>query len=368
LPERGTVVVSGPIAGHQQGGLAWLVLQYVLGFRRLGLDVYLVEPVDELTPPVVAYFREVTAAFALEDRAALVVKGSRETAGLAYDELPHDADVLLNFAGVLEHEELTGRVAARVYLDLDPAFTQLWQDVEGIDMRFDDHTHFVTVGLGLGSPDCVIPTCGREWLTTVPPVVLGQWPVADGLACDALTTVANWRGYGSIEHDGVFYGQKAHSLRQLIEMPRLTDEKVVLALAIHEDETRDLEALAANGWELLDPLEVAGTPAAYRGFVQGSKAELGIAKSGYVESGCGWFSDRSVCYLASGRPVVAQETGFSKFVPTGEGLFAFETVDDAIEAIEELRGDYERHRRAARALAEDVFDSDKVLSRLLACL
>lgn len=369
MPERGTVVVSGPVAGHpQHGGLAWLVLQYVLGFRRLGLDVYLVEPVDELTPAAVDYFRDVTAAFALEGRAALIVKGTRETAGVAFDELPQDADVLLNFAGVLRHEELTERVAARVYLDLDPGFTQLWQDVEGIDKRFDGHTHFVTVGLALGSRECTISTNGREWLTTVPPVVLEQWPVANGIAYEALTTVANWRGYGSIEHDGVFYGQKAHSLRRVIELPTLTDEKLALALAIHPGETRDLEALAANGWELLDPREVAGTPAAYQRFLQGSKAELGIAKSGYVESGCGWFSDRSACYLASGRPVVAQETGFSRFLPTGNGLFAFETVDDAVEAIEELRGDYEHHRRAARMLAEDVLDSDKVLSRLLACL
>jgi hypothetical protein len=345
-----------------------LVLQYVLGFERLGLDVYLVEPVDELTPPIVGYFREVTEAFALEDRAALVEKGTQETAGVAFDELPQDADVLLNFAGMLRHEELTGGAAARVYLDLDPGFTQLWQDVEGIDMRFDDHTHFVTVGLALDSPECTVSTGEREWLTTMPPVVLEQWPVADGFTYDALTTVGNFRGYGSIEHDGVFYGQKAHSLRQVIELPTLTDETLALALAIHPGETRDLEALTANGWELLDPLEVADTPDAYQHFLQGSKAEIGIAKSGYVESGCGWFSDRSACYLASGRPVIAQETGFSRFLPTGEGLLAFETVEDAVEAIEELRGDYEHHRRAARTLAEDVLDSDKVLSRLLACL
>ena len=360
------MIVSGPIAGHpQQGGLAWIALQYVLGFRRLGYEVYLVEPVDQLTPRVAGYFGEVTAAFGLEDRASLVVRGSRETAGVAYDELPREADALLNFGGMLRDEELTGRAAARIYLDLDPAFTQLWQDIEGIDMRLDGHTHFVTVGLGLGSAECAVFTSGQEWLTMLPPVVLEEWPVANGIAYEALTTVANWRGYGSIEHEGVLYGQKAHSLRGLIQLPSLTEERLALALAIHPDEKRDLEALAANGWELLDPLEVAGTPADYRDFVQGSKGELAIAKSGYVESGCGWFSDRSACYLASGRPVIAQETGFSSYLPTGEGLLAFETVEAAVEAIEEVRGDYERHRRAARGLAEDLFDSDKVLSRLL---
>jgi hypothetical protein len=129
-----------------------------------------------------------------------------------------------------------------------------------------------------------------------------------------------------------------------------------------------LAALAENGWQLLDPARVAGTPGAYRTFIQGSKAEFGIAKSGYVASRCGWFSDRSLCYLASGRPVFAQETGFSRFLPTGEGLFAFETVDDVLSVLEALNTDYARHARAARAIAEAFFDSDKVLARLLECI
>jgi hypothetical protein len=139
----------------------------------------------------------------------------------------------------------------------------------------------------------------------------------------------------------------------------------VLALAIHPDERGDLAALNANGWRLLDPAEVVATPDQYQQFIQGSKAEFGIAKSGYVASRCGWFSDRSVCYLASGRPVVAQETGFSQFLPTGTGLFAFESADDVLAAIDALRGDYRRHAQAARGVAEDVFDAGKVLPRLL---
>src|SRR5262249_43579967 len=128
---------------------------------------------------------------------------------------------------------------------------------------------------------------------------------------------------------------------------------------------KDLAALASNGWQLLDPNQVANTADRYQQFIRGSKAEFGIAKSGYVASRCGWFSDRSLCYLASGRPVLAQETGFSRFLPTGEGLFAFQTAEDVLAAIEALRRDYPRHTRAARAVAEEHFDSDKVLSRLL---
>ena len=182
---------------------------------------------------------------------------------------------------------------------------------------------------------------------------------------DALTTVANWRGYGSIEHQGVLYGQKVHALRSFITLPTLTDQRFVLALAIHPDETRDLRALAANRWELVDPARLTATTDAYQQFIQGSKGEFGIAKTGYVESRCGWFSDRSICYLASGRPVLAQETGFSRFLPSGEGLLAFETVDQAVAGVERLNADYATHARAARALAERYFDSDVVLTRLL---
>jgi glycosyltransferase involved in cell wall biosynthesis len=142
----------------------------------------------------------------------------------------------------------------------------------------------------------------------------------------------------------------------------------VLALAIHPEEVKDLAALRSSGWHLIDPARVARTPTSYWRFVQGSKAEFGIAKSGYVASRCGWFSDRSACYLASGRPVIAQETGFSHFLPTGAGLFAFETTEEVLAGIETINGDYERHARAARAVAEEHFDSDKVLGRLLRCV
>jgi hypothetical protein len=370
--DRRTILVSGMVSGDpHQGGATWAVLQYVLGLRRLGHDVYLVEPVAQPTSATELYFREVVAEFGLEEHAALLVEGTRQAIGLPY-ELVRDAarraDVLLNVSGMLRDAELTAEIPVRVYLDLDPAFNQLWHSVEGIDVGFAGHTHHVTVGQAIGDRECPVPTCGLDWLTTVQPVVLPLWPKADGTAWDAFTTVGNWRGYGSIEADGVFYGQKAHSLRAFAALPKLTDERFVLALAIHPDEHDDLETLARNGWELVDPGEVAGSPGAYRDFVRGSKAELGVAKSGYVASRCGWFSDRSACYLASGRPVVAQETGFSRFLPTGEGLFSFETEDDVLAAAGEIRCDYERQSRAARTIAEEYFDSDKVLTRLLELL
>jgi hypothetical protein len=163
----------------------------------------------------------------------------------------------------------------------------------------------------------------------------------------------------------VQYGQKAHSMRRLIELPKRSAERFELAMNIHPEEKADLAALAANGWRLVDPAVVAGTPGRYADFVRGSRGEFGVAKSGYVASNCGWFSDRSACYLASGRPVVAQGTGWSDHLPAGEGLFSFRNVDDAVAAFEEVRRDYPRHARAARALAERHFDSDVVLTSIL---
>jgi hypothetical protein len=361
-----------------QGGATWAVLQYVLGLRRLGHEVLFLEPIapKSLRPAGArladsenaAYFRAVLDRFDLNGSAALILPESGETFGRSYEPLrafAHSADLLVNISGLLPLGDLAGRIPARVYLDLDPAFNQLWSAVQKIDMRFEGHTHFFTVGLTVGEPGCSVPDCGRKWLKTLQPVVLERWPVAGKIAHDGLTTVANWRGYGSIEHHAIFYGQKAHSLRPLLRLPQQTTEAFILALAIHPAETKDLQALSAHGWRLLDPGQVAGSPDAYHQFVQGSKAEFGLAKSGYVVSGCGWFSDRSACYLASGRPVIAQETGFSQWLPTGHGLFAFRGAEGVLEAIDRLATDYRRESAAARAIAEELFDSDKVLSLLL---
>jgi hypothetical protein len=358
------------VAGDpHQGGATWAVLQYVLGLRGLGHDVLLVEPVDaERDPEVDRYFAAVARAFGLCGRAALVERGGTRAVGVPYGELvawARDADVVLNVSGMLRDEALLEHAPVRVFLDLDPAFNQLWHEVEGIDLGLDRHNRFVTVGLAVGRPGCPVPTCGRDWIATLQPLVLDRWPVGDEPVHDAFTTVANWRGYGSVEAGGVHYGQKAHSLRELIDLPGLAGAPLELALAIHPDERVDLEALRRHGWGLVDPAAVAGTPEDYADFVRGSRGELGVAKSGYVASGCGWFSDRSACYLASGRPVVAQDTGWSRYLPAGEGLLAFTTAEEAAEAIDEVARDEVAHRRAARALAEELFDAGTVLPRLL---
>ena len=376
---RAPIIVSGMVAGDpNQGGAAWAVLQYVLGLQRLGHEVCLIEPISAgaIKPagaPLgdsenASYFRAVTQAFGLEDRSSLLVEETGETVGLSQSEVRsrcRQAVVLLNISGMLQREDLISRIPIRVHLDLDPGFNQLWHATQGIDMRFSAHNHFVTIGKSLGTADCPIPVCGIEWITTFQPVVLDFCPPPSTIRHPGFTTIANWRGYGSIEYAGVFYGQKAHSLRQFMALPTRTSERFTLALSIHPDERKDLAALAENGWSLLNPACVARTPQQYLGFISRSKAEFGIAKSGYVAARCGWFSDRSACYLACGRPVIAQETGFSKHIPCGEGLLPFSTIDDALAAVESLNSDYARHSRAARSIAAEYFESGKVLSRLL---
>lgn len=375
---RRTIVVSGMIAADpRQGGATWAVLQYLLGFRALGHEVVFVEPLQAsaLRPAQgglhdsdnAAYFRQVVVEFGFEGNAALLLAGTEETVGLPYEALERAcgrADVLIDISGMLADDRLTAGIPIRAYLDLDPAFNQFWA-MDGIDMRFAGHTHFVTIGLAIGEPDCRVPTCGLSWIPTLQPIALPHWPVAHRITYDALTTIGHWRSYGSITYGGVFYGQKAHTIRQFVNLPGRTRERLLLAMAIHPGETNDIAALSESGWNLLDPSQVTPSPSTYRSFIQQSKAELGFAKSGYILSRCGWFSDRSLCYLASGRPVLATETGFSRFLPAGDGLLPFSTEDELLAQIDALNRDYPRHARAARAIAEEYFDSGKVLTRLL---
>src|SRR5262245_17009428 len=210
MKQRLTILVSGMLCEvPKQGGVDWVVLQYLLGLRRLGHHVVFIEPIagESLKPAGcglarsinATYFSQVLEHFELDNTASLILRGTRETVGLGYDavvELARSADVLLNISGRWTDKTLVDRIPIRVYLDLDPAFTQLWQVAHGIDMNLDGHTHHFTVGRAIGQADCNIPTCGRSWIPTNPPVVLHDWPVTQDIVHDGLTTIANWRGYG----------------------------------------------------------------------------------------------------------------------------------------------------------------------------
>lgn len=377
MSERLRIAVSGMVAAEPgQGGAAWAVLQYLLGLQRLGHEVLLVEPVrradpGEPFPPAraLAYLQAVAAEVGLEEFTLVSGDGLR-SAPIPPPRLQEEmrsVDLLLNVSGMLRAPALLEPVPVRAYLDLDPFFNQLWH-LQGADMSFAGHTHFVTIATGIGSAENEVPTLDLDWIETLPPVVLDHWPRVTAPAKATFTSVGHWRSYGPIEHEGRRYGMRAHSLRGLIDLPRRTPAEMALALGIHESERADIEALEGNGWKLLDPAAVAATPGRYRDLIRSSTGEIGIAKEGYVLSRSGWFSDRSASYLASGRPVVAQDTGFGRALPTGEGLLAFADTDGAAAALEDVLARPGAHEDAARAIAEDLLDSDRVLGRLLDAL
>jgi hypothetical protein len=340
-------LVGGALANKpHNGGNAWSRLSWLRGLQRLGVDVAFVEQVDAPTGEQRAWFHDVLG----EIPGWLVVPG--EPLPDALRAAAADADVLLNIGGHVTHPELLPAPRRRVYLDDDPCYTQLWR------LRLDGHDLFFTFGANIGTADCAIPTCGLEWRPTRPPVVLEDWPPAVN-GGRTFTTVATWRHpYGRV--DG--YGQKLDEFRRFIELPRRCGQRFELALDIDPAETPDLDRLAANAWTIVEP---PPTLAAFRDYVRHSGAEFSAAQGVYVETHSGWFSDRSVRYLASGKPVVVQETGFSSTLPSDDGLIGFSTLDEAVAGVERVAADYDRHAQAARSLAETWFDSDAIVGALL---
>lgn len=370
-----TVAVSGALAQRpHRGGHAWVFLTWLLGLRRLGCSVVFVDrleaewvggPVER--SPEAHWLAHVMGEFDLAGDWALLHDGGRRTLGLSRGALADrldDAALLVNVMGYLEDRDLLARPARRVYLDIDPGWSQMWHEL-GLHDGLDGHDAYVTVGSNVGREDCLVPTCGREWITTVPPVLLDAWRAeVPPSGADAFTTVATWRGPNApLEYAGERYGLRAHAFRPLADLPRTTEAPFRLALDIDPADTADRALLEDNAWQLEDPLAVADDPDAYRDFVQGSGAELMVAKDLYARTRSGWLSDRSVAYLASGRPVLAQDTGFAP-APDG-GLLTFSTPAQARAGVAEIRRDPAGHGAAASALARERFDSDRVLGDLL---
>jgi len=361
-------VVAGAIANKvRSGGEAWVRLSYVAGLRRLGWTLHFVEQISAQACDnrTIAYFDAVLAGHGDAATNMLVGAGGEPLHGGAVEpeELAAEADLLLNVSGNLTALALLRRFRRTAFLDIDPGFTQIWHASGTLEIP-PHHVHF-TIAENIGRADCSIPTAGIEWRTTRPPVVLDEWPVAP--ADDRrFTTVATWRGpYGRVEHAGRTYGVKLDEFRKVLPLPHRAGHTFELALDIHPDEGRDLAALREHGWRLVDPREVAGDPDLFRHYVQASGAEFSVAQGIYVETNSGWFSDRTTRYLASGKPALVQDTGFSRTLPTGEGLVSFRSLEEAAAGAEAIMADYDRHSRAARALAEEHFDSDRVLEKLL---
>lgn len=376
-----TIVVAGTLARKPgRGGHAWVMLQYLLGLRRLGYEVLFVDQIDaqccrdrQGRPCSVGesenlrYLRSVMAEFGLLESYTLIGGEGRSLAGVSLPEAlsrTRRSLLLLNFMGFLRHPGILEAARRLVFFDIDPGFGQIWRQL-GLADVFAGHERFVTIGERIGEANCPIPTCGFDWLKTPQPVVLERWPACRRPASQ-ISCVATWRGaFAPLEYAGKRYGLRAHEFRRFFSLPRRCPVPFVLALDIDEADRPDLEALNDNGWLLASPLKVANTPGDYQRFIQGSMAEFGVAKNLYVETRCGWLSDRTLCYLASGRPAVVQDTGLEGLYPSGRGLLLFRDLEGAVSAVEELRDNYAAHARAARELAVERFDSDKVLGRLL---
>ncbi|HTL18681.1 MAG TPA: hypothetical protein VL793_15700 [Patescibacteria group bacterium] len=377
------VMVSGALANKPfNGGNAWSRLSWVRGFQRLGFEVCFVEQIGRdgcvdaagQTCPFhssinLAYFREVMARFDLTNACSLIYRDGEEAYGLSLPQLSalaNQATLLFNLSGHLGISDLKPKTACKVYYDDDPGYTQFWHAAQNPGARLWDHDFYFTLGANIGRPECPIPTSGIRWVPTRPPVVLDDWPTVPQPRLDRFTTVASWRGaYGPVHFNGVTYGLKVHEFRKFIELPQLAAIPFEIALQIHAADHKDLEALLRQRWRITDPRKVAGSVDDFRRFVQESAAEFSVAQGVYVATNSGWFSDRTVRYLASGKPVLIQDTGLNQIYPVGRGLLTFQTLEEAVAAVEELSANYTEHCVAARHLAEDFFDSDKIIRAVL---
>jgi len=357
-----TVAVAGSLAqrpGH--GGHAWVFLNYLLGLRRLGHDVLFVDRLDARGEGR-RWLSEVMTAVGLEGDFVAIGEDDPRSREEALRRLRR-SDLLIDVNGYLDDEELREAAAVSAFLDIDPAIQQMWQSL-GQASIFGRHDLYFTVGENIGGDDSLVPTCGVEWIPTRQPVVLERW--SEDRRGAGFTTLATWRGpYASIEFDGRSFGLRVHEFRRFFDLPRRVGADFRLALDIDPAEVGDIEAMKGSGWELVPPEAVAATPDRYREFIHGSLAELSIPKQIYVASRCGWFSDRSACYLASGKPVITVDTGFSATLPTERGLLCVEDVETAAAACEAVLVDPAAHASAAREIAHEYFDSDRVLRRLL---
>ena len=378
------VIITGLVGQYPFGGVIWDYLQYLLGFRALGHEVLYLE--DSGAWPYDPEAGTITddCSFALKSLKRIFgnfglteswvyrngADGKFHGAGekTAREWLRH-GDLLVNVssAGWLRDYDL--RVGHRMFIDGDPMFCQIGL-LDGSDPlyagRLRDHDSHFTFGLSVGQPDCPVPVDGIAWKPTVQPVVLEQWPQVPVPPSAPWTTVMNWASYKPKIWDGRPYGQKDLEFEKFSNLPERVKTPLRIAMGMGVDGKRPAERLRKMGWDLVEPQEVVPDHSSYRKFLQNSSGEWSVAKHGYVAARTGWFSCRSACYLALGRPVVVEETGWSRHLPFKTGAVPFTNLEEAAEALERVTRDYSRHSEAARAIAEEFFESKKVCRELLA--
>jgi len=381
------IVLTGLIAQHPLGGLTWHYAQFAAGLARLGHDVYYFEDTGMWPYSLdggatgsnfivnhceanAQYLLGVMPRFGLADRWAYKCAIDGRWYGLsdrARQDVIETADLLLSVSAPVFHPEEYRTIPRRAFVDTDPVFTQIKLVRGQADFRavLDAYDVHFSYGESLRTD---VPVTGHAWRPTRQPVLLSEWRPAQPHR-DVFTTVMNWDSYNPVKHQQKIYGQKDVEFLKCLDLPsQVLPERLEVAARVRRHvhlPDSVLSHLRFKGWQVVDPNQVCPDVDSYRDYIESSKAEWGVAKNGYVVGQPGWFSDRSACYLAAGRPVVVQDTGFTSIIPTGEGVLTFRTVDEAAERIREVSGNYARHCRAARAIAEEYFNSDLVLSRLI---
>ena len=376
----GRVVVLGITAQYPMAGVTWQAMHYLAGLRALGCDVFYVE--DSGAPPYdpasggvaidpssnVAYLATVMRRLDLAERWAYWDAQRDVWHGLDAPQvraLYGSADAIFNLCGATRLRPEHRQGARLCYVETDPIYEQIRVangDADSIAFLA-EHDLLFTYGELLGTPSCTVPVERFTWIPTRPPVALDEWAPRD--PGTAYRTIATWENKGkNVDFRGETYQWTKHlNFLRMIDVPRQARTRVELAMDPLDAGARaDLET---HGWTLVDPRPISADVDAYRGFVEGARGEVTVAKDIYVRPRSGWFSDRSVCFLAAGRPVVTQETGFSERVPSGRGLLAFATVEEAAAALRTVEGDYASHARAAREIAAEYFAAERVLGAML---
>jgi hypothetical protein len=377
------IVVTGLLGQYAFGGVTWDYIQYLLGFRALGHDVWYLEdsgawPYDPVKQTVsddctynVGYLRGMMESFGFGDRwiyrngADGKFYGAGEAAAR---DLIKNADLLVNVSSAGWLKDYDFGVKHQMFIDGDPMFCQVGLlDPKNADYakRVRAHDSHFSFGLNLGAADCLAPDVGIRWKKTVQPIALDWWPAQSDEGLDRFTTVMNWASYAPVEWQGKLYGQKDLEFDKFKQLPQRTPQHLEMAMGQGVGGKRPTEELRALGWTILEAGDVLPDHTSYHEFLRTSKAEWSVAKHGYVAGRTGWFSCRTACYLALGRPAVVQETGWSDHIPAGDGLLAFSTLDEAVDAIADINDHYAEHQAAARALAEQFFDARKVCQDLL---
>lgn len=380
---RGKIVLLHFAGQMPLAGIAWQAAHYLVALRKLGFDAWYVEdsgtnPYDPRVESVVmscdynlAYLRRIMDRFGFGDRWAYRCGVDETYHGLSRQEIARlyrESDALINLCGAHHLFERHLACPVRILIDTDPGYQQINYAKGNPDERayIDAHTHFFTYGANIGAADCPIPKSGVAWRPTRPPVDLDLWPEPSSEP-ECFTSIASWDNHGKdIEYDGSTYFWSKHvNFLKFLDLPKSRPDTCfrMAILPPNDDVRREVEG---GGWRLIDPRPVSADVDSYRDFIAGSRGEFTVAKDIYVRTNSGWFSDRAVCYLASGRPVVTMSTGFDRLYPVSQGLFQFATHEGAGAAIEAIAGDYRHHSRAAREIAREHFDGERVVGKLLA--